>query len=430
LGENYLWASQQIKELDIGSTSAVKNMTNKFASWFKSGQLTEKGFKNLLGQIKKMQEPAGLPELVGTIEETAEVTEKQALSIDDLKKKMALLITENKQGSEEFKILGEKILDMEFKARQSAGSLDLVEKALLRLRRGIEITKTKLGNDLFVEGIESVKSLKTELSSSVVNEKGIISGLNTIDPNAIKVPDNISKAFQQNMADAFGFNLSDIMPDATELNEFDVFLSRFNNTFQQAGLTVQKFSDMTIGTIADTTKELLTGGAGFAKSVGKMAFDLLDSLVPVWSAQILGYALATPDAIASLGATALIKWLALTGILKGAVAGARSALGFKEGSGTLTKGGVNDVAGFVHGQELVVEHGLAKNLLPIYSHLRSGGSEYSYFEKKYGVQEQFNIDKKREGKHSFSHSFNDVKIKGNDLYTSISRSQYSGMGRL
>lgn len=56
------------------------------------------------------------------------------------------------------------------------------------------------------------------------------------------------------------------------------------------------------------------------------AFNALQALIPVFSAMILGYAIATPDAIASFGSTALIKWAALTTLLEVAVAAARAGV--------------------------------------------------------------------------------------------------------
>jgi hypothetical protein len=106
------------------------------------------------------------------------------------------------------------------------------------------------------------------------------------------------------------------------------------------------YTNLAISLGASLGEAILQGKNAFDTLIG-LAFDFLDRLVPIWSAQILGFALATPDAILSLGATAFAKWTALTLVLKGAVAGARSLAGFKDGvinlqgAGTGTSDSIN-----------------------------------------------------------------------------------------
>lgn len=68
-----------------------------------------------------------------------------------------------------------------------------------------------------------------------------------------------------------------------------------------------------------------------AKRMLTVAFKFLQSLIPILSAQILGYSLATPDAILTLGAAAFAKWAILTGLLSAAVAGVGAALKLRDG---------------------------------------------------------------------------------------------------
>lgn len=79
--------------------------------------------------------------------------------------------------------------------------------------------------------------------------------------------------------------------------------------------------------------QMIADNQSFGKSVIKTALSVVKALVPILSAQILGYSLATPDAIATLGASAIIKYTVLTGLLYGAVGLAESAVSgaFKDG---------------------------------------------------------------------------------------------------
>lgn len=60
---------------------------------------------------------------------------------------------------------------------------------------------------------------------------------------------------------------------------------------------------------------------GFFKAIANGLLDLLEGLVPTWSAMILGISLA------SAGPLGIASWLALTAVLEGVVAGARAAVG-------------------------------------------------------------------------------------------------------
>lgn len=69
-----------------------------------------------------------------------------------------------------------------------------------------------------------------------------------------------------------------------------------------------------------------------AEAAARIAFDFLDKMIPVWSAQILGFSLSSAESVASFGAAGVAKWLLLTGLMKAALAAARGALGLREGT--------------------------------------------------------------------------------------------------
>jgi hypothetical protein len=85
----------------------------------------------------------------------------------------------------------------------------------------------------------------------------------------------------------------------------------------------------TLGEFA-AKSELLSKGA--AKAALGIAFNFLQALVPIISAQILGLSLATPASIATFGTAGFIEWLGLTAALSGAVGIARGLVaGFADG---------------------------------------------------------------------------------------------------
>jgi TP901 family phage tail tape measure protein len=97
------------------------------------------------------------------------------------------------------------------------------------------------------------------------------------------------------------------------------------------------------------------------KSVGKALltsmFNFLQSMVPIWSAQILGLSLASAESVATWGVAGLTKFALLTGMMTVAVQTAKAAAlsGFFTGGWT-GNGDKHAPAGIVHGQEFVMDH--------------------------------------------------------------------------
>lgn len=79
------------------------------------------------------------------------------------------------------------------------------------------------------------------------------------------------------------------------------------------------------------TLSALAANEDAGKAFLRSAFDVLQAMVPIWSAQILGGALATPASILTAGGAGVTEWIALTALIQGAVAGVRAGLGFWEG---------------------------------------------------------------------------------------------------
>jgi len=90
------------------------------------------------------------------------------------------------------------------------------------------------------------------------------------------------------------------------------------------------YSTMAISMGASLTDAILQGKNAFDTLIG-LAFDFIQKMVPIWSAQILAGSLATPQSIITAGGAGLAQWTAMTILIQGAVSAARAALGFKDG---------------------------------------------------------------------------------------------------
>jgi len=124
-----------------------------------------------------------------------------------------------------------------------------------------------------------------------------------------------------------------------------------------------------LGQIAIAAVEMTWAAMGQAlvnqKNVGKAfldsMFSMLQALVPIISAQILGESLATIQSISTFGATGFIEWAALTLALEGAVAAAKAAVDSLYFTGGYTGDkGIHEAAGLVHGQEFVMNAAATK----------------------------------------------------------------------
>ena len=98
-----------------------------------------------------------------------------------------------------------------------------------------------------------------------------------------------------------------------------------------------------------------------------MALQILKQLIPIWSAQIVGGSLATPDSIMTGGISGIVKFTAILAIMEGFVAAAEAGVknsinskknaagqkGHAEG-GFTEPGGKYEPAGIVHKGEYVI----------------------------------------------------------------------------
>ncbi len=94
----------------------------------------------------------------------------------------------------------------------------------------------------------------------------------------------------------------------------------FTNVAVSAGLQLAQFAAAGTLTAEKAGKLML-----------KSALSAVQSMVPVWSAQILGVSLGTPQSALSGNAIGIAAWIAATTLLTGAIEAAKAAIGNKKG---------------------------------------------------------------------------------------------------
>lgn len=126
------------------------------------------------------------------------------------------------------------------------------------------------------------------------------------------------------------------------------------------------------GVMTDYITSALNGQADSFESFGQtlilMSLQILKQMVPIWSAQILGFSLSSPESVASWGVAGMAKFAAITSLMYAGIAAAegavknnidkkREAAGNQKGfySGGFTGyGSETEVAGVVHHEEYVI----------------------------------------------------------------------------
>ena len=156
----------------------------------------------------------------------------------------------------------------------------------------------------------------------------------------------------------------------------------------------EMYANMAISAGA-TFGQLITDGEGFSKAFLKTALATLKSLVPIISAQILGYSLATPDSVATLGVSGLLKHAALTAILYGAVGLAESAVSgaFKDGvvnfKGKGTGTSDSNLVRISHGESVMTAKATANPInQKFFEHANNGGDFFSFLQSDKDIQKQ------------------------------------------
>lgn len=141
------------------------------------------------------------------------------------------------------------------------------------------------------------------------------------------------------------------------------------------------------GQMGVTVLQAVADGQNVAQAAATALIDTairtLQALAPVLSAQILGLSLATPDAVLTLGASALAKWTILTGIMQAAIAVAGTAAKslISRAEGGVVPGGkqliwVNDDA---HERpEYVVQGRATQRHKPLLDHINSDGDPVQF----------------------------------------------------
>lgn len=165
------------------------------------------------------------------------------------------------------------------------------------------------------------------------------------------------------------------------------FAAASQAAFQKATVNAKGFADvgseafLNLGATAVATfGQVVASGGDVGKALGKVAFDALQALVPIIVAQITGFSLAQPDAVASFGATAAARVALLTAILQGAISIARAAAGFRKG-GYTGDGKPDDEAGIVHKGEFVHTYETTRNNREVFEFLHKGRTLDEYVEK-------------------------------------------------
>lgn len=164
---------------------------------------------------------------------------------------------------------------------------------------------------------------------------------------------------------------------STSLDQSSKALSKTAVDTANATGDIGKAASLMAVAVGQSFVSMATAGEDVWLAIAKSAFEGLQLLVPIFSAQILAGSLATPQSIVTAGGAGLLEWAALTALIQTAVSAARAGLGFADG-GYTGDGGKYDVAGVVHKGEFVAPQEMYHKHGGLLEHLYGGASLESF----------------------------------------------------
>jgi hypothetical protein len=160
-----------------------------------------------------------------------------------------------------------------------------------------------------------------------------------------------------------------------ELDAEEKYRETITGIKREQNATYKLLSEEIVGFVSATFSGQLDEYASFGESLILVALGVLKQLIPIWTAQIVGGSLATPDSIMTGGILGIAKFTALLAIMEGFVSIAESSVksnmnskreksqkskGFNYG-GYTGDGGTSEEAGIVHKGEYVIPQWMVKS---------------------------------------------------------------------
>lgn len=196
-------------------------------------------------------------------------------------------------------------------------------------------------------------ALKASLSESKISYEQYVSDVKNLDKDkSEKLGEGVSN--WKNVINSF---------NKTAVKAFETFRTSMNSRFEKIVEDASKTSDglsNSMGKVYEQAAissgaamaQMLIDGKNFWKSMAGAAFQFLQTMIPIWGAQLIGGASATPQSILTGGGWALALYAGYNVLMQGLLAGIKSSLGFRTG-GYTGDGSAWDVAGLVHKGEFV-----------------------------------------------------------------------------
>lgn len=120
------------------------------------------------------------------------------------------------------------------------------------------------------------------------------------------------------------------------------------NQIQQAD-TIKMVGDVMTDYVTGALDGSIDGFQSFGDTLILMSLQILKQMVPIWSAQILGLSLASPESVATWGAAGMAKYALITGLMYAGIAAVEGAVksGINKKREATTK---HAAGGFTHGE--------------------------------------------------------------------------------
>ena len=382
------WLGEALKPVIDAIKEAVK--------WFGSLLDSVDGLLGgMLGLDKLEKSAKGVKEEVADAgDELEKLTDKEKESIAkniELQKQFDLArgVTDDYAGS--ISNATEKLYGFESAQDGAKGKLDELTKQLIQMK----FDKIGEGTQEFQDLLAKAQDLQLEL----VYLKNITDAVNdSIGSIKLDLPIDITladtsgtKIAIEDFFNEYKDTQDTIIPAEIDVSQFKIArdeLSVFDTTLENTGILMTQYADIVDQSMGGVTEvffaalasgqnslEALQGAlSGVLDQMMEVTFEWLDKQSLIWSAAIFG------GEVSKLGALGIATAAAMTGVLKGLISVARSAIGFSEG-GYTGDGGKFEPAGVVHKGEYVINKNATKKHYDLLQAINLGRNINTYSNK-------------------------------------------------
>ncbi len=192
-----------------------------------------------------------------------------------------------------------------------------------------------------------LKTIENSNSQKIEKEKDLNKQMDDSDKEFLKRMEETAKTEEEILSNSINDTANAIDDSNKKLavsTDEELYL------LEQRAQTYQMISETVVGTLSDIFNGSLDEYASYGDALVLMSLQILKQMVPIWSAQILGFSLADPVSVATVGIKGMANFAIVTGLMYAGIAAAEGAV--KKGmANKRDKSTGRAIGGFMQGEQ-------------------------------------------------------------------------------